>query len=188
MVADQHRLADLVALPDPASRVGEHHDLAPGRHRGAHAVHHGRRVVSLVQVDPAEEHQSADRPGPDRPDDGGVAAHRRRREAAEVGERYLRVGDAERVGGRRPAGAEHHGDVVPGLAGQFRQPGGTGLRRLVRIGGRRHALTYGFPSAAGGRTRPTSPATAMIVATYGAISRMNEETGTRRTDSSVCSW
>ena len=35
---------------------------------------------------------------------------------------------------------------------------------------------------------PTSPATAMIVATYGAISRMDEETGTRRMDSSVCSW
>src|SRR5262249_33586954 len=156
------------------------HDLAAGRNRGAHAVHHGRHVVPLVEVDPAEEHQRVDRTGPYRPHRGGVAAHRPRREAAAPRERDLRGHGAESVRGRRPPPAQPQRAAGGGLPGQPRRPGGTGPRRLVGIGGPRHALISGFPPAAGGRTRPTSPATAMIVATYGAISRMNEETGTRR--------
>jgi hypothetical protein len=35
----------------------------------------------------------------------------------------------------------------------------------------RHHFSNGMPSAAGGLTRPTRPATAMIVATYGKINR-----------------
>src|SRR4051794_11044404 len=35
----------------------------------------------------------------------------------------------------------------------------------------RQLFTYGWPSAAGARTRPTSPATATIVARYGSIAR-----------------
>ena len=42
------------------------------------------------------------------------------------------------------------------------------VRRRARAG---QPLTYGSPSAAGARTRPTSPATARIVATYGSIAQ-----------------
>ena len=36
--------------------------------------------------------------------------------------------------------------------------------------GLRYSLTYGMPSAAGARERPTSPATAIRVRTYGSAS------------------
>src|SRR5438105_5758509 len=42
------------------------------------------------------------------------------------------------------------------------QDGDRGRRPLHR-----HALTYGWPSAAGGTARPTAPATTTIVSTYG---------------------
>src|SRR2546422_6345981 len=43
------------------------------------------------------------------------------------------------------------------------QDGDRGRRPLHR-----HALTYGWPSAAGGTARPTAPATTTIVSTYGS--------------------
>src|SRR5437588_11041970 len=45
---------------------------------------------------------------------------------------------------------------------------------------RLYCFSYGCPSAAGGVARPTSPASAIIVSMYGAISRNDEEMGTVR--------
>src|SRR5256885_16333237 len=51
-----------------------------------------------------------------------------------------------------------------------------------------HALTYGIPSALGGRTLPTSPATTMIVTTYGVASSRLDWIGTFMVDRIDCSW
>ena len=45
---------------------------------------------------------------------------------------------------------------------------------------------YGLPSAAGGRDRPTMPATAKIVTTYGSISMNSLGTGEPMTESVFC--
>src|SRR6266702_4453706 len=68
------------------------------------------------------------------------------------------------------AGAKNHRDIVGGLAGELGQPLRAVRGGSVWVGS--HALMYGFPSAAGARTLPTRPATAKIVATYGAMARM----------------
>ena len=125
VVTDQHRLPDLVARADPARRVGQHDDLA-ARPPPRYARRAPRRAgVPLVQVGPAEEHQARQVPG--RPPTGpwrsgpptvvGGKPPRRHRD------RDLRGrASRQRVCGRGPAGAEHHGDVVPGLAGQLGEP------------------------------------------------------------------
>jgi len=126
VIADQHRLPDRQPGADRAGRVGQHHRAAAGGDRRAHPVHHGRRRQPLVQVHPAEEHQRPQRPGADRPHRGRVARHGGLGEPAEFGQRDLGVRGADRVGGRRPARAEDHRDVVPPGPGD--QPGGAGRR------------------------------------------------------------
>ena len=69
-----------------------------------------------------------------------------------------------------------------------RRPRATSASRSRRRVGPVSSLTYGSPSAAGARTRPTSPATATIVATYGSIAQevRRDRTGAL-IDSIVCS-
>src|SRR5215475_5510335 len=104
------------------------------------------------------------------------------------------------VGRGQPARTEHHRHVMIRLAGDLGQLRRARLRGRIRIthvvtigssvtskaGG--HAFTYGFPSAAGARTLPTRPATAMIVATYGVICKMSMSSRTLRLDSTTASW
>src|SRR4051812_15618519 len=61
-----------------------------------------------------------------------------------------------------------------GLAHRF-QGGPAKPRPVDRL--RHQPTVYGWPSAAGARTRPTKPATATRVAMYGAVSRRSELTG-----------
>src|SRR5215469_7990077 len=50
------------------------------------------------------------------------------------GEGDLALGCADRVGGRHPAGSEHHGGVEMRHAGQFLQLGGAGFGLRERLG------------------------------------------------------
>ncbi len=127
VVADQHGLTDRETGLDAAGSVGQHDDPAAGRDRGPHPVHHGVDRVSLVQVRPAEEDQYPGLADQQRSGHGRVAGHGRLREAAEFEQRELGRRRAQGVSRGCPAGAEYHGRVVRGLAGQQSQVRRAGL-------------------------------------------------------------
>ena len=86
--------------------------------------------------------------------------------------RITRINHANstRTGGRRraaasPTGARRRAAATP-VAAATPIPGVPAVPgREPRPFGMNHALTYGMPSALGGRTLPTSPATTMITTT-----------------------
>ena len=119
--------------PDAARGVGQYHHPGARQHRRAHPVHHGGGRQPLVQVHPAEEHQDPYRSRGDRTNRRRVPRHGRGGEPAQFGQRDLGLRGADRVGGRGPARAEHHGGVV--RAGQGGEAVGAGRRGSEGISG-----------------------------------------------------
>ena len=93
-------------------------------------VRDGVGAAALVQVGAAEQDEHLPAAEGERPDHPGVPGRGRRGEPRQVGHRQLGVHAAQRVGGRHPAGTEHHRDVVRGHPGPRGQYGG-------RVGGGR---------------------------------------------------
>ncbi len=108
VVGDGDEVAHRQAGADAAGGVGEQQAAAAEPGGRAHAVHDGVRVVALVEVDPAGEHQHAGAAHGAGEDRAGVADDVGRREAG-VGHRHRGV--AQPLGGGAEAGAEHDGDV-----------------------------------------------------------------------------
>src|SRR5262249_55428887 len=100
-----------------------------------------------------------------------VPEGRRRRRRRRSAGADPRAGRRRRRGGGGEAAGDAHlvGRTRGGPAAHLRLAGGSG-----------YDLTYGLPSAAGGRARPTTPATTRIVTTYGVISRNWDGMGTFR--------
>ena len=112
VVADQHRLSHREIGAQAARRVGQHHRVHAGRACRANRVHDVAQVVSLVGVDPADEHQHAMLRDAHRQQLAAVPGGARWREARQFGHRHHRHRSAEFVDGRGPSRPEHHGDVV----------------------------------------------------------------------------
>ena len=137
MVADEHRRAGRPGLVEPAAAVGQHDGPAAGLGRRTDPVHDRRDALALVEVRAAEEHQQLLVTRADAADLAGVAGHRGRGEAGQVGRRDLGSRLAQRVDRGQPAGAQHQRHVVPLDAGLLGEGGGGLLARSygVRLGG-----------------------------------------------------
>jgi len=127
VVADEDRLTGAHALADAAAAVRQDDRLAAGGDGRPDAVRDGGDPTPLVVVGAAQEDQRALLPDPVRADLAAVALHGRRREAGQLGDRELRLGSAQRVDGRRPAGAHHEGDVMCLGTRQLAQAAGGGV-------------------------------------------------------------
>ena len=86
VVADQHRLSDRVARVDAARRVGKHDGAAPGRDRGAHAVHDRVRVMPFKKMNAPEVQQHPPLPLLDIPNGWCVTPYARLLKTAEFRE------------------------------------------------------------------------------------------------------
>ena len=94
-------------------------------------------------------------------------APRRRRRSPRCSRR--RPGRRRPVRPRRPGSCEYGAYACPITSVAAARSAAQSTRRSTR--GSAHPFTYGLPSAAGARTRPTRPATATIVARYGSMFR-----------------
>ena len=106
---------------------------APAAQAVAHRVHDVAQVVSLVGVDPADEHQHPVVADPQRQHLAAVplgAVGGVKPGSSAIG--TTAAGVAQCRGRGRPAGSEDHGDVVRVDAGAFAD-GCRGLRRLPRL-------------------------------------------------------
>ncbi len=88
MVADQHRLADGEILAKTARGVGQHDGARARSARGAHRMHDVAQLVSLVGVDPADEHQHPVVADAQRQHLAAVSCGGRRGEAGQLGHRH----------------------------------------------------------------------------------------------------
>ena len=133
VVGDQHRLARLPALLEPAAPVGQHDGRAAGRRRRTDRVDDRGDALALVEVGAREEDQEVAVTLLDGADLAAVARDGGSAEARQVGGVDLGGRLAEGVDGRQPARAQHEGDVVALDAGQLGEPRGGGSGGVVRV-------------------------------------------------------
>ena len=132
--------------PSPPAALVRIDGLHARRGRGPDAVHDRLDAAALVEVGAAEEEQHPPVADPHRPHLAAVPDGGRGGEAGQVADRDRARGGAEGVGGRRPARAHDHRDVVAAAEG-----GGEGLGRLGGDG-------VGIGSGAAGSRRDANAA------------------------------
>jgi hypothetical protein len=139
VVADQHRLADGVVVAQAARGVGQHHAACTRCTRRAHRVHDVTQPVSLVGVDPADEHQHPVVADVQRQHLTAMPGGSWRGESGQLGHRHHGHRIAQLGHGRRPARTEDDGDVVHVDAGAIADGDRRRCGQRIRIGHSRRA-------------------------------------------------